>query len=76
MMSRRAWAALALLGAGIALMVVSYLALAAPWGFPPETEEFSNPRLDFAPLLFILGVIAAFSAAILYELWPERRGKG
>ncbi len=76
MMSRRAWAALAMLGAGIALMVVSYLVLAAPWGFPPKSEDFSNPRLELAPLLFILGVVAAFSAAIVYEVWPERGGKG
>ncbi len=75
MISRRAWAALLVLTAGIALMVVSYLVLAAPWGFPPESEKFSNPRLAFAPLLFIIGVMIAFLAAVVYELWPQRGGK-
>jgi len=74
MISRRTVAALLVLAAGVALMIISYFVLAAPWGFPPESEDFSNPRLDFAPLLFIIGVMATFISAIVYELWPERWG--
>jgi len=73
MISQRALVALMVLAAGVAVMVVSYFLLAAPWGFPPEAEDFSNPRLPFAPLIFIVGVMMAFAAAIVYELWPERR---
>jgi hypothetical protein len=34
--------------------------------------RFSNPRVPFAPALFILGVMLVFIAAIVYELLPER----
>ena len=56
---------------GIALMAASYFLLAAPWG--AESVDNSNPRLDFAPLLFVLGVMLVFGAALLYELLPDRR---
>ncbi len=73
MISQRALVALMVLAAGVAIMIVSYFLLAAPWGFPPESEDLSNPRVVFAPLIFIVGVMMAFAAAIVYELWPERR---
>jgi hypothetical protein len=73
MISQRALMALMVLAAGVALMIVSYFLLATPWGFPPESEDFSNPRVVFAPLIFIVGVIMVFGSAIVYELWPERR---
>ncbi len=62
---------------GFALQAVSYFFLAAPWGLPPTSPVFSNPRLPFAPALFILGVMMMFLAAVVYELLPDRvRGEG
>lgn len=58
--------------AGFALQGVSYFGLAAPWGIP-TSPAFSNPRLPFAPALFILGVMVVFLAAVFYELLPERK---
>jgi molybdopterin-containing oxidoreductase family membrane subunit len=59
---------MALLGFG--LQAVSYLVLAAPIG-RPTSVEFSDPRLPFAPAIFILGVLLVFGAAVTYELLPE-----
>jgi Kef-type K+ transport system membrane component KefB len=56
--------------AGIALMVVGFLG-AAPWGASNISD--SDPRLPFAPLLFVIGIITLFSAAIVYELLPDKR---
>ncbi len=63
-----------LLAAGLVLAVVSYFFLAAPLGLPAH-EGFSNPRLPFAPLIFILGVILLFLAPVVYELLPEQEGR-
>ena len=59
-----------LIALGLALMTVGYLA-SAPWGADAVSD--SNPRIDFAPALFVLGVIVAFSSALVYELLPSRR---
>lgn len=56
---------------GFALQVVSYFGLSAPLGVPTD-PSFSNPRLPFAPAVFILGVMLVFLAAVVYELLPER----
>lgn len=66
---RRLWT-WALIVVGVALMAISYFFLAAPWG--EDTVANSDPRLEFAPLLFVVGVILAFSAAVVYELLPDR----
>jgi uncharacterized membrane protein YidH (DUF202 family) len=63
--------AIALVVAGFALQAVSHLFLAAPIG-TPTSVRFSDPRLPFAPALFILGVILVFVAAVVYELLPDR----
>ncbi|MCJ2531068.1 MAG: hypothetical protein LN413_01945 [Candidatus Thermoplasmatota archaeon] len=63
----------AMIVAGVVLMVISYFFLTAPWGFPPSSEVFSNPRIPFAPGLFIIGSILVFLAAFVYEVLPERR---
>jgi len=55
---------------GLALMVVSYFFLAAPWG--ADDVAHSNPILQFAPALFVLGVLLVFSAAVVYEVLPDR----
>jgi hypothetical protein len=57
---------------GVALAVVSYFLLAAPLG-SPVSVRFSNPRLQFAPSLFIAGVMLVFVSAVVYELLPDRR---
>ena len=72
MTTRRIWTASLLIG-GLVLMVVSYFFLTAPWG--SDTVGNSNPRLQWAPLLFVVGVIAAFMSAVVYELLPDKRRK-
>ena len=56
--------------AGVTLMVFSYVGLAAPWG--NSSVANSNPRMQFAPALFVLGVMLAFGSALVYELLPDR----
>jgi uncharacterized BrkB/YihY/UPF0761 family membrane protein len=56
--------------AGLALAIVSYLAMAAPLGIATE-ESFSNPRVPFAATLFIIGVALVFISAIVYEVLPD-----
>jgi hypothetical protein len=57
--------------AGFGLQALAYAVLAAPIGRPTDVS-FSEPRLPFAPLLFIVGVGLVFSAALVYELLPDR----
>lgn len=65
---------LAMVAVGFALQVVSYFFLAAPLGLP-TSPVYSNPRLPFAPAVFILGVMLVFLAAVVYELLPESGGR-
>jgi hypothetical protein len=67
---RRKTLTLSCLIAGIVLIVVSYFFLSAPWG--SDSVSNSNPRLQFAPALLVLGVILSFSSALVYELLPDR----
>ncbi len=55
---------------GLIIMAGSYLYLAAPWGFPPSAEFFSNPVVPFAPGIFVIGVLILFLSAVVYELVP------
>ena len=57
---------------GFVLQAVSYFALAAPLGIPTDVS-FSNPRVPFAPVIFILGVMLVFLSAVVYELMPEEK---
>ena len=54
---------------GVALMLAGYF-LAAPWG--NDSVANSDPRLPFSPAIFVLGVVTVFSAAVVYELIPNR----
>ena len=72
-MMRTPIALLMLLG-GIALVVVSYFFLAAPLMLPASPVA-SNPRLLFAPGIFILGIMLMFLSAVAYELIPEQSGQ-
>jgi len=67
---RRKSITLTVLIAGIVLIVVSYFFLSAPWG--SESVSNSNPRMQFAPALLVLGVMLSFSSALVYELLPDR----
>ncbi len=60
-----------MIAVGFALQAVSYFFLAAPMGIPTGPAS-SDPRLPFAPLLFIIGVMLVFLAAVVYELLPDR----
>ncbi len=51
---------------GVALAVLGF-ALSAPIG-APDGPNISNPTLEFAPLIFVVGVILIFSSAVVYEL--------
>jgi hypothetical protein len=55
---------------GFLLQAVSYFVLAAPLG-TPTSPAFSDPRVPFAPALFIAGVVLVFLAAVVYELLPD-----
>ncbi len=59
---------------GFALQTVSYFFWAAPLGIP-TSEIYSNPRVPFAPLYFIIGVILVFLSAVVYELLPDKDNK-
>jgi len=56
---------------GFGLQAVSFFYLAAPIG-AVINETFSNPRLPYAPVLFIIGVGTVFLAAVVYELLPDK----
>lgn len=45
------------------------------WALPqtPSSPAYSDPRLPFAPAVFIAGVVLVFLAAVAYELLPDRR---
>jgi hypothetical protein len=60
---------------GFILQIVSFLFLAAPWGFPPSGPEHSEPVLQFSPMIFIAGVMLVFIAGILYEVIPDRKSE-
>ena len=67
---RRTITLLMVLG-GIAAMIISYFFLSAPWG--NSGVKYSNPRLQFAPVLFVAGLVSIFSAALFYEVKSDRR---
>ncbi len=56
--------------AGLALAIVGFM-LAAPIG-PVVDPAISNPRLPFAPTIFVLGILLLFASALVYELLPNK----
>ncbi len=56
---------------GFAIQAVSFFYLAAPIGVVTN-EAFSNPRMPYAPVLFIVGVGTVFLAAVVFELLPDK----
>lgn len=69
-MSRRV-IVLGMIAVGFAMQGIAYLFLAAPIGRPTDVS-FSEPRMPFAALLFILGVGMVFASAIVYELKRDK----
>lgn len=55
---------------GIALAGAGFF-LSAPWG-PTSDPIYSDPRLPFAPLVFVAGVITIVLAPVVYELIPDK----
>ncbi|OGO22803.1 MAG: hypothetical protein A2144_07800 [Chloroflexi bacterium RBG_16_50_9] len=58
---------------GIALAVAGFL-LAAPIG-PTADPMYSDPRIPFAPLIFVIGIIVTILSPVVYELFPDKRGE-
>ena len=56
---------------GIALAVAGF-SLAAPLG-PTVDPMYSEPRVQFAPLMFVIGIITALLSPVVYELLPDKR---
>lgn len=67
----RKWLFILTLAVGFVMTVAGFL-LAAPIG-PTLSPVISNPRLPFAPVIFILGVMVMFLSAVVYELIPSKR---
>jgi hypothetical protein len=61
--------------AGFFLQAAAYFGLAARTGIP-QSPAFSNPRVPFAALVFIGGVMMVFLSAVIYELLPDRKSDG
>ena len=59
---------LTLLG-GLALAITGFV-LSAPLG-PTTSSVISDPKLPFAPTLFVLGIMLLFVSAVVYELFPD-----
>ncbi len=70
-MRRRTALFIATLALGLILTVLGVV-LSAPIGIP-NSPDVSNPRVEFAPLMFVLGVTIMFASAVVYELIPEKR---
>jgi hypothetical protein len=71
-MNARRLVVVAMVLVGFGLQGLAYLVLAAPLGRPTDVS-YSEPRMPYAALLFIVGVGIVFSSAIVYELLPDRR---
>lgn len=67
----RKYAFLLTLLAGVALTLAGFF-LSATIG-PPTGPEYSNPKVQFAPAMFVLGVVLMFMSAVVYELVDGRR---
>ena len=70
----RVFLALLMIVLGFTLQAVSYFYLSAPLGIP-SSPVYSDPRLPFAPLIFIIGVMLVFLAAVVYELMPDKQAQ-
>jgi len=69
-MRKRTVLFVATLALGLVLAALG-IALSAPIG-PTSSPVYSNPRVDFAPLMFVVGVTLMFASAVVYEIAPDR----
>ena len=69
-MRRRTVLFVSTLALGLVLAVLGIM-LSAPIG-PTSSPLYSNPRVDFAPLMFVVGVTLMFASAVVYEIAPDR----
>lgn len=60
---------------GFLLQATAYFFLAARIGIP-QSPANSNPRVPYAGLVFISGVMMVFISAVIYELLPDREDEG
>jgi hypothetical protein len=60
-----------MLAIGFMIQAASYFLMASPWGFPPSSPVHSDPRVPFAPLYFIGGILVVFLGVLFYELLPD-----
>lgn len=70
-MTRRGIVTTVMIVIGVGLMVFAYFFGAAPWC--ANGVECSNPRIEWSPLIFVIGVITSFSAAIYYEVAKDKK---
>ncbi len=56
---------------GFALQALAFFVLGARLGTPTSPDN-SNPAVQFAPVVFILGVALVFLAAVVYETMSPR----
>jgi hypothetical protein len=52
-------------------MILAYFIGGAPWC--ADAVECSNPRIEWSPAIFVLGVVVAFSSAIYYEVAKDKK---
>ncbi|GEM_PF-4128554 len=69
-MTKRGVVTIGMILVGAVLMVWSYFVGAAPWC--ATGVECSNPRVEWAPALFVLGVVVAFSSALYYSIAKDK----
>jgi hypothetical protein len=55
---------------GLALTVLGFF-LSAPIG-APNSPDISSPRMEYAPLVFVIGVFLVFTSAVVYELVRDK----
>ena len=70
-MTRRGVITITMILVGLLLMGFAYFGGAARWC--ADDVACSNPRLEWSPALFILGVVIAFSSALYYEVARGKR---
>jgi len=70
-MTRRGIVTTLMIVIGVGLMIWSYFFGAAP--LCTDGIRCSNPRVEWSPALFVLGVVLAFSSAVYYEVARDKR---
>ncbi|NND73790.1 MAG: hypothetical protein HKN44_02185 [Ilumatobacter sp.] len=65
-MTRRGVITMAMIVVGLLLMGYGYFGGAAQWC--ADAVSCSNPRVEWSPAIFVLGVIVAFSSALYYTV--------